>query len=140
LAVDQDDAIRDLLRTARNVAVVGLSPREARASNEVGRYLQEKGFRIFPVNPGHESLLGERAYSSLSQIPESVHIVDIFMRAERVLSIVEEAITLKPRAIWLQLGIRNDEARALCAARGILFVMDRCIKREHARLFPPSRP
>jgi predicted CoA-binding protein len=120
------------------VAVVGLSADEDKPSNVVARYLIGKGFRVIPVNPGLESVLGEKSYGSLSEIPEKIDVVDIFMRSERVLPIVEEAVRLKPKAIWLQLGIRNDEARTLAVKNGIMFIMDKCIKQEHSRLLPAS--
>ena len=107
-----DDEMEELLKSAHVIAVVGLSPEEGKASNSVARYLKDKGYRIIPVNPGHEEILGEKAYKSLLDIPEKVDIVDIFMRAEKVLPFVEEALKLKPKAIWLQLGIRNDERQA----------------------------
>jgi uncharacterized protein len=129
-----DDEMEELLKTARVIAIVGLSPDEAKASNGVARYLRGKGYRIIPVNPGHEEILGEKAYNSLLDIPEKVDIVDIFMRAEKVLPVVEEALKLKPRAIWLQLGIRNDEARRLVEKTDIGYVEDKCVKQEHGRL------
>ncbi len=102
----------------------------------VARYLISKGFHVIPVNPGLEDVLGRKSYKSISEIPDKVDVVDIFMRSERVLPIVEEAVRLKPKAIWLQLGIKNDEARALAAGNDIMFVMDKCIKQEHSRLLP----
>ena len=136
--MDQDRAIEELLRTSRVIAVVGLSPDEGKASNVVARYLMARGYRVIPVNPGAESILGEKSYKSLGDIEEKVDIVDIFMRAEKVLPFVRDALELKPRAIWLQLGIVSDEARALSEAHGVMFVMDRCVKQEHARLEPQS--
>jgi hypothetical protein len=135
--MDQDKAIRELLQTSRVIAVVGLSPDEGKASNVVARYLMNKGYKVIPVNPGAESILGEKSYKSLADINEKVDIVDIFMRAEKVLPFVREALGLNPRAIWLQLGIVSDEARALCEEHGVMFVMDRCVKQEHARLGSP---
>jgi uncharacterized protein len=136
--VDQDTAIRELLRTARTIAMVGLSQDEEKPSNVVARYLKSRGFRVIPVNPGQESVLGEKSYKSLSDILDEIDVVDIFVRAERVMPVVEEAVRLKPKAIWLQLGIKSDEARALADGSGIMFVMDKCIKQEHARLLSPS--
>jgi predicted CoA-binding protein len=126
--------MEDLLKTARVIAIVGLSPDEGKASNSVARYLRDKGYRIVPVNPGHAEILGEKAYKSLLDIPEKVDIVDIFMRAEKVMPIVEEALKLKPGAIWLQLGIRNDDARQLVEQTDVGYVEDKCLKVEHARL------
>ena len=130
----QDEAIRELLQTSRVIAIVGLSADEDKPSNGVARYLKSKGFRIIPVNPGQDTILGERSYKSLADIPEPVDVVDIFMRAEKVLPFVEEAIKLKPKAIWLQLGIVSEAAKAAAQGRGIMFVQDKCVKQEHARL------
>jgi len=115
--------------------VVGLSPDPEKASNIVANYLIANNYQVVPVNPGREEILGRRSYPSLRDIPDKVDIVDIFMRSERVLPVVIEAITLKPRAIWLQLGILDNEARDLAESNNILFFMDKCIKLEHARLF-----
>lgn len=129
-----DEEERELIKDARIIAIVGLSPHESRASNVVARYLQGKGYRIIPVNPGQEEILGEKSYKALTDIPQDVDIVDIFMRAEKVVPIVEEAVRLGPKAIWLQLGIVNHEARQVAEKAGIPFVQDLCLKQEHARL------
>ena len=133
----EDEAIGALLRATKVIAVVGLSADVDKPSNGVARYLQDKGFRIIPVNPGQETILGEKSYKSLTDVPEQVDVVDIFMRSEKVLPVVEEAIKLKPKAIWLQLGITNEEAKAAAASAGIMFVQDKCVKVEHARLIVP---
>jgi len=133
----EDEAIGALLRAIKVIAVVGLSADAGKPSNGVARYLQDKGFRIIPVNPGQETILGEKSYKSLADIPEPIDVVDIFMRSEKVLPVVEEAIKLKPKAIWLQLGITNEEAKAAAASAGIMFVQDKCVKVEHARLVAP---
>jgi hypothetical protein len=130
----QDEAIRELLQTSRVIAIVGLSADEDKPSNGVARYLKSKGFRIIPVNPGQDTILGEKSYKSLADIPEPVDVVDIFMRAEKVLPFVEEATKLKPKAIWLQLGIVSEAAKAAAEREGIMFVQDKCVKQEHARL------
>jgi predicted CoA-binding protein len=133
--MEQDAAIKEVLRTGRVIAMVGLSADEKKPSNVVARYMKGKGYRVIPVNPGEESVLGEKSYPSLADIPDKVDIVDIFMRAERVLPVVEQAVKLQPKVIWLQLGIRNDEAKSVSGSHNIMFVMDKCIKQEHARLF-----
>ena len=133
----EDEAIGALLRAMKVIAVVGLSADAGKPSNGVARYLQDKGFRIIPVNPGQETILGEKSYKSLADIPGQIDVVDIFMRSEKVLPVVEEAIRLKPKAIWLQLGITNEEAKAIAASAGIMFVQDKCVKVEHARLVVP---
>ena len=135
---EQDRAIEDLLSAGRVIAVVGLSADPDKASNMVARYLMEKGYKVIPVNPGQEAVLGEKSYNSLAEIAEKVDIVDIFMRADKVMPFVREAVAMRPKAIWLQLGIVSDEAKALAEAEGITFVMDRCVKQEHARLLGPK--
>jgi len=132
--VDRDKEIRELLRTSKVIAVVGLSADEDRPSNGVARYLMKQGFKIIPVNPGRDTILGEKSYKSLSDIPGPVDVVDIFMRSDKVLPFVEEAARLKPKAIWLQLGVKNDAAKEAADKNGILFVQDRCVKTEHQRL------
>jgi predicted CoA-binding protein len=132
--MNQDKAITDLLRTSRVIAMVGLSADARKPSNVVARYLKEHGYRVIPVNPSRETILGEKSYKSLSAVEEKIDIVDIFMRAEELLPVVREAVRLRPRGIWLQLGIVNEEAKALAGAGGVFFVMDRCVKQEHSRL------
>jgi len=129
-----DQAKKDLLASSKIIAVVGLSPKTDRPSNGVANYLKAHGYRVVPVNPLYEEILGEKSYKSLSDIPDKVDVVDIFMRAENVVPVVEEAIKIKPKAIWLQLGIVNDEAKTLAEKSGIVFVQNLCIKLEHARL------
>ncbi len=125
-----------LLKTARNIAVVGLSPKENRPSNMVARYLLAAGYRVFPVNPGQDEILGLPCYPSLAAVPGQIDIVDIFRNPADVLPIVEEALGLSPlpQAIWMQQGIVNEEAAALARAKGLMVVMDRCIKVDHANL------
>jgi uncharacterized protein len=130
-----DEIKKELLSQAHAIAVVGLSPDQEKASNIVAKYLIVNNYEVIPVNPGRQEILGRRSYPSLRDIPDRVDIVDIFMRSEKVLPVVIEAITLKPRAIWLQLGILDNEARDLAESNNILFFMDQCIKQEHARLF-----
>jgi len=114
--------------------VVGLSPDTAKASNIVAQYLMAHGYSVIPVNPEHTEILGQRSYPSLSEVPERIDIVDIFRKSGDALPVVEEAIALTPKAIWLQLGIVNEEARKIAQDKGISFFMDLCIKQEHARL------
>ncbi|MFZ5762374.1 MAG: CoA-binding protein [Thermodesulfobacteriota bacterium] len=126
--------IRQLLATSRTVAVVGLSPKESRPSNMVARYLVNAGFHVVPVNPGQETILGLPCYPDLAAIPEPVEIVDIFRRAEEVGPVVDEAIRLGARAVWMQEGIVNEAAAAKARAAGLIVVMDRCIKTDHQQL------
>ncbi len=132
---DTDEIKKELLSQARTIAVVGLSHDQGKASNIVAHYLIASNYRVVPVNPGYPEILGRRSYPSLRDVPDRVDIVDIFMRSEKVLPVVIEAITLKPRAIWLQVGIVDEEARSLAESNNILFFMDQCIKQEHTRLF-----
>jgi predicted CoA-binding protein len=129
-----DQARKELLAGSKIVAMVGLSPKADKPSNGVANYLKAHGYRVIPVNPQHEEVLGEKSYKSLLDIPEKVDVVDIFMRAENVVPVVEEAVKIKPKAIWLQLGIVNDEARRIAEKNGVDFVQNLCIKLEHARL------
>jgi uncharacterized protein len=132
----RDEETRKLLEDARLIAIVGLSPDKEKASNIVAGYLIKAGYRIVPVNPRYEEILGAKSYRSLSDIPGTVDIVDIFMRAENVPPVVEEAVGLKPKAVWLQLGIVSEEAEDLARKNGILYRENVCIKQEHTRLFP----
>lgn len=117
--------IDELLKEARVIAMVGLSPDESKASNRVAQYLTSKGYRVIPVNPGYDEILGEKSYKALKDIPEKIDIVNVFMRADKLLPVAEEAVAIRPRAIWLQLGIVNEDARRLVEENGISFVQDR---------------
>jgi len=127
--------LRRVLRDNRVVAVVGLSARWYRPSYFAAKYLQEKGYRVIPVNPNHTEILGERCYPDLSSIPEKVDVVDIFQRPESVPPFVEQAIRIGARVVWMQLGVVNEAAARHARAAGLEVVMDRCMKIEHARLF-----
>jgi len=129
-----DQTKKELLSSSKIIAMVGLSPKTDKPSNRVAQYLIAHGYRVIPVNPQYIEILGEKSYKSLSDIPDRVDIVDIFMRAENVVPVVEEAVKLKPKTIWLQLDIINDEAKAIAEKNGIDFVQNLCIKLEHARL------
>ncbi|MEW6594965.1 MAG: CoA-binding protein [Thermodesulfobacteriota bacterium] len=126
--------IRHLLATSRTVAVVGLSPKEARPSNMVARYLISAGFKVIPVNPGQETILGLPCYPDLASIPEPVDIVDIFRKADEVGPVVDEAVAIGARAVWMQEGVVNEAAAAKAKAAGLFVVMDRCIKTDHELL------
>lgn len=129
-----EEEIRSLLSSAKTVAVVGISPKPERDSHRVAAYLKEKGYRVVPVRPAQEEILGEKAYARLDDVPGPVDIVDVFRRPEQVPAHAEEALRLKPRAFWMQEGIEHREAAELLTAAGIDVVMNRCIMREHARL------
>jgi predicted CoA-binding protein len=130
------DELRALLRGARTIAVVGLSPKPARPSHSVARYLQRAGYRIVPVNPGHPEILGERSYPTLAEAARdhTIDVVDVFRRSENAGAVVDEAIALHPQLIWLQQGVVDDAAQARAAAAGIPFVMDSCLAIEHRHL------
>ena len=123
-----------LLRSAKTIAVVGLSSRRARPSYGVSEYMQSRGYRIIPVNPRETEVLGEKAWATLDEIPEPVDIVDIFRRAEFVPDIVEAAIRIGAKCVWMQEGIVHEEAAARARAAGLEVVMDRCILKEHRRM------
>lgn len=129
-----DDDMRTLLTAARTIAVVGLSDRPERDSHRVAAYLQAHGYTIFPVNPNVTEVLGRRAYASLLDVPAPVDIVNIFRRPEAVPAIVDEAIAIGARAVWMQLGIAHSAAAERARAAGMTVVSDRCIMVEHRRL------
>jgi predicted CoA-binding protein len=126
----RDDQIKEILQKYKKVAVVGLSSDQARPSNVVAKYLQRKGFKIIPVNPNETEILGEKAYPSLSAIPEKVEIVDIFRRPEQVPPIVDEAIKIKALVVWMQEGVINHPSALKASQSGIIVVMDRCMLKE----------
>jgi predicted CoA-binding protein len=133
-----DSYIRGILNSVKTIAMVGVSPKENRPSYFAFKYLLERNYRMIPVNPGQagKELLGQKIYARLSDIPEPIDMVDIFRASQHVTPVVEEALTLKPvpGVIWMQLGIRNDEAAALAEAAGLKVVMNRCPKIEYGRL------
>jgi len=133
------EEINSILESYRTVAVVGLSRDPDKPSYRVAQYLQSVGYRIIPVNPFVDEVLGEKSYKSLLDVPEAIEVVDIFRPAEAVPAIVEEAIQLKnrvgsPKVVWMQLGIVNEEAARRAKEAGFTVVMDRCMMREHKRL------
>jgi len=128
-----DELIDRILEDARTVAVVGLSDDPGRPSHGVARFLQEKGFRVVPVNPELRQALGEKAYGSLMEIPAPIDVVDVFRRSEVVPGIAEDAIRVGARYFWMQEGVVNERARDLLSRAGIPVVMDRCMEKELAR-------
>ena len=129
------EEIKDILTQSKNIAVVGLSPKEERPSFMVASYLQSKDFRIIPVRPLGADILGEKVYPSLLEIPFDIDVVDIFRKPDAVLDIVKDAIEKKVKVIWMQEGIVNNEAADMARRAGIKVIMDRCIKKDHQRLF-----
>lgn len=133
-AAAQIASIRRILRDSKTIAVVGLSPKPQRPSHQVARYLMAAGYIIIPVNPGQDTILGLPCYPSLKAIPTQVDMVDIFRRPEAVLPIVEDAIAIGAKFIWMQEGIVNKEAAAKAEAAGLIVIMDRCSKIDHMNL------
>jgi uncharacterized protein len=128
------EEIKAILKKYHTVAVVGLSDNPQRASHQVAEYLQAQGYRIIPVNPQCQEVLGEKCYPSLKEVPEPVEVVDIFRKEEAIPGIVEEAIAAGAKVVWLQLGLESPLAAARARAAGLQAVMNRCMKIEHGRL------
>jgi len=133
--VQDPDPIRDLLTTARTIAVIGLSANPLRASHGVSAYMQEQGYRVIPVNPHIQEALGEDAYPSLLDVPDKNDIVNVFRRPEFVEEIVDQAIQKKVPAVWMQEGVINQRAAEKAKQAGMFVVMDRCILQEHRTRF-----
>jgi predicted CoA-binding protein len=131
-----DAYIRDILARSRTIAMVGASPNTSRPSYFAMKYLKQKGFRVIPVNPGQagKQILGERAVATLGEIDEPVDIVDIFRASDAALAITRDAIAIGAKVVWMQLGVRNDQAAELAEAAGLQVVMNRCPKIEYGRL------
>ena len=134
LQAEKVAAIRHILTDSKTIAVVGLSPKPNRPSHQVALYLMEAGYTIIPVNPGQDAILGQICYSSLRDIPVPVDMVDIFRRSESVLPVVEEAIDIGARFIWMQEGVINEEASAKAERAGLTVIMNRCTKIDHMNL------
>jgi len=126
--------IAELLKSARTIAVVGLSNKTWRPSYGVSAYMQKAGYRIIPVNPQEQEVLGEKAYPTLEAIPERVDIVNVFRRSEFVPEIVEAAVRIGARAVWLQEGVVHEQAAERARQAGLMVIQDRCILKEHRRL------
>jgi predicted CoA-binding protein len=127
-------AIRSMLQDARRIAIVGISPKPLRPSNEIAQYLRAAGYTLIPINPAYGEILGEKCYPSLSEAPGPIDIVDVFRRPEEVMAVAEEAIAAGAGCLWLQSGVIAPGAGRLAAEAGLKTVMDRCIKVEHAAL------
>ncbi|AJY76418.1 CoA-binding protein [Paenibacillus beijingensis] len=133
------EKIKELLQQSDTVAVVGLSDNPLRTSHSVSQAMQQKGYRIIPVNPNATEILGEKSYPSLRDIPEPIDIVNVFRRSEFTPAIAEEAVAVKAKALWFQLGVYNEEAAAIAARAGLQVIMDRCIKVEDSILIPSGK-
>jgi len=133
--MDDINTLRRILKENHVIAVVGLSADWFRPSYFAAKYMQEHGYRVIPVNPKYDSILGEKCYRSLHNIPEKVDIVDIFRKSQDVMPIAEDAIAIGAKVLWQQLGVKNEAAAAKARAAGLEAVMDHCVKIEHGRLF-----
>lgn len=134
-----DDELRTLLTSASTIAIVGASANPEKPSYGIMQRLLDGGYRVIPVNPKEPEVLGQKAYAALGDIPERVDIVDVFRRAEDTPAIADEAIAIGAKALWLQLGISNDEAAARATAAGLTVIMDKCIGATHKALAIPRR-
>jgi predicted CoA-binding protein len=133
--VPPDEEIKEILKTSKVIAVVGLSNDRMRYSNRVGNFLKARGYKVIPVNPKYDTVIGLKSYPSLSDVLEDVDIVDIFRKPEAVGPIVEEAIKKKVKVVWMQEGVINEEAAHKAQKAGIKVVMDRCMFKEYDRRF-----
>jgi uncharacterized protein len=134
-----DAALLELFGTVKTVAVVGLSANTSRASHQVAKYLQEKGYRIIPVNPAVDTVLGEKSFPDLTSVPDPVDVVDVFRRSEYTPDIARQAVAMGAKVLWLQMGVRNDEAARIAAEAGLAVVQDACMLQEHTRLVGKRR-
>jgi uncharacterized protein len=133
--MDDSDKLRRILRGSRTIAVVGLSAQWHRPSYFAAKYLQEHGYRIIPVNPTYDSILGEKSYKSVRDIPEKVDVVDCFRKSEEIPKLADDAIAIGAKVLWMQLGVENAEARRKAEAAGLEVVENHCMKIEHGRFF-----
>ena len=129
--ISENSKIKDMLDSAKTIAVLGLSPKPERDSNMVARYLQKQGYKIIPVRPGQKEILGEKVYKSLDEIDIPVDIVDVFINSAKLMPHVEKTIKLKPKVLWMQLTVENEKAAKLLTKAGIDVVMNRCIMIDH---------
>ena len=132
--IDDVAGLRRILAQARTIAVVGLSANWYRPSYFAAKYLQEHGYRVIPVNPNYAEVLGERCYPSVAAIPDAVDVVDGFRKAGEMPALAREAVAKGARVLWMQLGVRSEEAARIASDAGLDVVMDRCMKIEHARI------
>lgn len=133
--MDDSEKVRRILARSKTIAVVGLSAQWHRPSYFAAKYMQEHGYRVIPVNPMYESILGEKSYQRLADIPEKIDIVDCFRRSAEIPAIARDAIAIGAKVLWMQLGVENAEARRKAEAAGLEVVENRCVKIEHGRFF-----
>jgi predicted CoA-binding protein len=131
--INSREAIKKVLEDCRTIAVVGLSSNPSRASNGVARYMKQQGYKIIPVNPREEQVFGEKSYATLADVPVKIDLVDVFRRSEEAGKVVDEAIEVGAKAVWLQEGVIDSAAAVRAQQAGLLVVMDRCWLKEHAR-------
>lgn len=134
LEINSPQAIKQILDECRTIAVVGLSSNPLRPSNSVSGYMRRQGYRIIPVNPNESEVFGEKSFATLADVPEKFELVNVFRRSEDAGAVVDEAIRIGAKAVWLQEGVIDTAAARRAADAGLLVVMDRCILKEHARL------
>jgi predicted CoA-binding protein len=133
--VDDTETLRRILKATKTIAVVGLSAQWHRPSYFAAKYLQDHGYRIIPVNPMYDGVLGEKCYKSLCDIPERVDMVDCFRKSAEIPALAEDAIAIGAKVLWMQLGVENAQARARAEAAGLEVVENRCVKIEHGRFY-----
>lgn len=133
MEINSREAIKKILEDCRTIAVVGLSSSSWRASNGVSGYMMKQGYKVIPVNPNEQEVFGQKAYDSLSEVPVKIDLVDVFRRSEAAGEVVDEAIKVGAKAVWLQEGVIDNAAAQRALAAGLLVVMDRCWLKEHAR-------
>jgi predicted CoA-binding protein len=133
LEINAPETIAGILDECRTIAVVGLSSKSARPSHGVAAYMQRAGYRVIPVNPNESEVLGEKACTSLAEVPEGIDLVDVFRRSEEAGTAVDQAIAIGAKAVWLQEGVIDDAAAQRAVDAGLLVVMDRCWLKEHVR-------
>jgi predicted CoA-binding protein len=129
------DPIADLLRSAKTIAVVGMSANPEKDAHTVPKYMAEHGYRIIPVNPNATEILGLKVFKAITDVPQPVDIVDVFRPGPECDKVAEAAIKIRPRAVWLQLGITNPRAKQIVESAGIQYIEDRCLRVEHQRAF-----
>jgi hypothetical protein len=134
MKINDPQTIRQILEECRTIAVVGLSSNPMRPSHGVARYMRAQGYRVIPVNPNEREVFGEKSYATLADVPDKIDLVDIFRRSEEAGAVVDEAIRLGARGVWLQEGVIDEPAAERAQEAGLLVVMDRCWLKDHARM------
>lgn len=134
MSINSPETIRRILDECRTIAVVGLSSSPMRASNSVSNYMRQRGYKVIAVNPNEEQVFGEKSFAALADVPEKIDLVDVFRRSDAAGEVVDDAIKVGAKAVWLQEGVIDDDAAQRALAAGLLVVMDRCWLKEHARI------